>query len=159
MNIEDEIEMEKCVIINSIKRRNLQAFLGLLKIRNSDLLDIYKNQYRTIRTRTLKNKFQKNVLKDVYKITRFPAKQTRDDLALLLNHTNRGIQIWFQNQRNHRGEVKRTSVDLPYKKPHDRSICDVVDMSTIINIIEDNLPGTMLLFWMKFINYKPNHYQ
>ena len=78
---------------SNVRKRNIQAVLGLLKMKNA----LNENEGKSMRIQ--KNDFQKKILKEVYKLTKFPSKQTREDLALLLNHTNRGIQIWFQNQR------------------------------------------------------------
>lgn len=128
---------------DSIRKRNIQAVLGLLKIKYRD----NENDYRNFRIQ--KNEFQKNVLKDVFRLTRFPSKQTRDDLALLLNHTNRGIQIWFQNQRNNRDE-KDDGMDKAKR--------GTVDILTLVDIIENNIPIDKKLYWEKFINHVPQYF-
>ena len=78
---------------------------------------------------------------------------TRDDLALLLNHTNRGIQIWFQNQRN-----SRDAKDSDALARVDKSKRGTVDILTLIDIIENNLPGDKRRFWERFINHVPRYY-
>lgn len=135
------------------RKRNLQAVLGLLKMKNNENSVSFRNM------RIQKNDFQKNVLREVFKLTRFPTKQTRDDLALLLNHTNRGIQIWFQNQRNNRdwsdeerhGQGRNSSKDMKNKHGN-------IDIMALIDIIENNIPGDKKYFWEKFINHVPRYY-
>lgn len=134
--------------MDSIRKRNIQAVLGLLKMRGMDKEADSKN------FRIQKNDFQKSVLRDVYKITRFPSKQTREDLALLLNHTNRGIQIWFQNQRNNRDECKTGSAE----DRNGKTKRGTLDIMTLIEIIENNIPKEKKLCWEEFINYVPQYY-
>ena len=136
-------------IAESVRKRNIQAVLGLLKMKNDD----GAGEHRGFRAQ--KNEFQRRVLRDVFKRTRFPSKETRDDLALLLSHTNRGIQIWFQNQRNSRDD--RDCADL--KSPQDRrNNRNAIDILTLAEIIENNLPHEKRYFWERFINYVPHFY-
>lgn len=137
---------------NNIKKRNMQAILGFLEIKKNEVLDENKN------LRIQKSKFQTNVLKEVFKITKFPSKQTRDDLALLLNHTNRGIQIWFQNRRNSRdGKYKiKNYKDLSNKNSASKS--NVIDILTLVDIIDENFPQDKKIYWDNFINHIPNRF-
>lgn len=186
--IEEAAAMEQNIPDNA-KKRNIQAMLGLLKIKSIN----NQQDYRTLRIQ--KNEFQKSVLKDVFKLTRFPSKQTREDLALLLNHTNRGIQIWFQNQRNSREEKEarhntaiaastgvtrpdgaaasatagtapgtadgeerlKSEPSLP-SSPSDGSKKGIVDLLTLVDIIERNMSGDKRFHWEGFINYTPQLY-
>lgn len=150
----DRISIKKGDRYDSIRKRNIQAVLGLLKIKSKENESDYKN------FRIQKNEFQKNVLKDVFKLTKFPSKQTRDDLALLLNHTNRGIQIWFQNQRNNREDKdddKSSDVKCSFEK-FERSKRGTIDILTLVDIIENNIPGEKKSFWENFINHVPQYY-
>ncbi|KAI4290844.1 hypothetical protein PAPHI01_0118 [Pancytospora philotis] len=136
------------------RKRNLQAVLGLLKMKNDESNGDFRN------LRTQKNEFQKSVLKEVFRLTRFPSKQTRDDLALLLNHTNRGIQIWFQNQRNNR-ESKEEDRHSSSPVESDRRAKDkhgTIDVLTLIDIIEKNIPGDKIYYWKNFIDHVPKYY-
>lgn len=78
----------------AIRKKNLQALLGMLKMKSM------LTEEQTNKPRMQKTDFQKAVLKEIFDITKFPSRQTREYLALLLKHSARGIQIWFQNQRN-----------------------------------------------------------
>ena len=141
-------------VSDSIRKRNIQAVLGLLKMKSRE----NDGDYRTFRIQ--KNDFQKNVLRDVFKLTRFPSKQTRDDLALLLNHTNRGIQIWFQNQRNSRDdrdEHNTSGLQLSVEKMG-RSKRGTIDILTLVDIIESNIPRDKRPCWENFINHTPRYY-
>ena len=136
--------------LTSIRKKNIQAVLGLLKMKNKE----HDNEFKNYRVQ--KNEFQKNVLRDVFRLTRFPSKPTRDDLALLLNHTNRGIQIWFQNQRNNREENEEIEEDSPEKI--DKSKRLTIDIITLIDIIENNIPRDKKIFGDNIINYSPQFY-
>ncbi len=141
---------EKENTLDCIKKHNMQAILGLLKIKNNKTNEDNKN------FRIQKNEFQRNVLNEVFKLTKFPSKQTRDDLALLLNHTNRGIQIWFQNKRNSKyckhNSLKK-SIDKQLKTKHIE-----IDILTLIEIVEKMLPKDKKTFWTSFINYVPQKF-
>lgn len=136
--------------LSNVRKRNIQAILGLLKMKNKEHDVEFKN------FRIQKNEFQKNVLRDVFRLTRFPSKQTRDDLALLLNHTNRGIQIWFQNQRNNREENEDS--DAEFNEKSEKSKRATVDILTLVDIIENNIPRDKRVYWESFINYAPQFY-
>lgn len=139
---------------DNIRKRNIQAVLGLLKMKSRETDSDYKS------FRIQKNEFQKNVLKDVFKLTRFPSKQTRDDLALLLNHTNRGIQIWFQNQRNSREEKEdhNSSESKSLTEKTGKSKRGTIDILTLVDIIENNIPRDKKPYWENFINHIPRYY-
>lgn len=83
MNIQKKIEL---------KEKEIQAGLGLLKLSKlnirRDFVDISR-----------KSSFQKAALKKIFNLTKYPTKQTRDDLALFLSLSSKSIQIWFQNER------------------------------------------------------------
>lgn len=150
----DKVSMLNEDKTNTTRKRNIQGLLGLLKMKNEYGDAEYKN------FRVQKNEFQRKILKDVYKLTKFPSKQTRDDLALLLNHTNRGIQIWFQNQRNSREDKtgnrsdSNQTTDSSDNKPKKAT----VDISVLIDIVEKNIPNEKRDFWERFINHVSHLY-
>lgn len=73
----------------------IQACLGLLKLKRSHMNHIESNKYR-------KTPLQTMVLTEVFKLTGYPSTQTKVDLSLLLNLPISAIQIWFQNERRSR---------------------------------------------------------
>ncbi|WUR03796.1 homeobox domain-containing protein 14 [Vairimorpha necatrix] len=79
----------------------VQAALGLIKIKKSgreEDLDLMRNK---------KTLFQNTVLKEVFKLNKYPSTQTKIDLGILLDLSIRTIQIWFQNERrNKKSESK-----------------------------------------------------
>lgn len=97
----------------------------------------------------------------MFQLTRFPSKQTRDDLALLLNHTNRGIQIWFQNQRNSREDKQEEKIGCDFRnslEKSEKSCRGAIDILTLVDIIENNIPKDKKLYWENFINHVPQFY-
>ncbi|ORD94799.1 HD7 [Enterospora canceri] len=124
------------------RKRNMQALLGMLKIMTIE------DDYGVNRPRVQKSEFQKGVLKAVFGVTKFPSKQTREDLALLLNQTARSIQIWFQNQRNKNVKkyLQRTKNDTKV----------TVESNTLTNIIEKELSSSTRKQWDEFINFDLN---
>lgn len=149
----DEISIASNDGDENVRKRNIQGLLGLLKMKN----EYGYNESKTYRVQ--KNEFQRKILKDVYKITKFPSKQTRDDLALLLNHTNRGIQIWFQNQRNSKDDKsKRQNDSHDTSESEEKPKKTTIDMSILIDIIERNIPKNKKNFWENFINHRSKFY-
>lgn len=137
---------------NNVRKRNLQGLLGLLKMKN----EFGDNDCRSYRVQ--KNDFQRRILKDVYRLTKFPSKQTRDDLALLLNHTNRGIQIWFQNQRNSKEDRSNRLSESQTSESTQRPKKATIDIAVLIDIIERNIPKDKRIFWERFINHASRYY-
>ena len=143
---EEMIAEENNKSIMNIRKKNVQALLGMLKIKSLE------KETQSNKTRIQKTEFQKAVLKEVFSITRFPSRQTREDLAILLRHSSRGIQIWFQNQRNKlfiyeqglEGERKRKKI-FEKKK--------TVDLATLSNIVEKFMPEYDRIYWDSFINF------
>ena len=130
------------------KKKNVQAILGLLKMKT------YKQSESVKHARSQKNGFQRNVLNDIFKITRFPSKQTRDDLALLLNHTSRGIQIWFQNQRNNKSERGENNYnEYRGKRREEKELNGTIDLIRLVDIIEHHLPSEKKIHWESVINH------
>ncbi|KAL6120950.1 hypothetical protein NUSPORA_02223 [Nucleospora cyclopteri] len=131
--------------INNVRKKNIQALLGMLKIR-------HLSHKRNVKPRVQKSEFQKAVLKNVFTVTRFPSRQTREDLAILLNHTPRGIQIWFQNQRNKMGMLDLDTTS----SSRSRSINDkkmTIDISILTDIVEYHISLVGREYWDEFINY------
>lgn len=133
------------------KRKNIEALLGLLKMKRGDTL--YSNK----KLRTHKNEFQRAVLTDVFSFTKFPSSETREDLALILNHTTRGIQIWFQNNRHN-------YIDGPNKKMRFVMVNSIEDSSfktkkksldrlLLCEILEKHFDSKFKKVWCGFINY------
>ncbi|ORD97411.1 HD8 [Hepatospora eriocheir] len=116
------------------KRLVMNALLGLMKIKYPD----WDNEDTKIRAH--KTTFQKNVLLDVFKITKFPARETREDLAILLKQTTRGIQLWFQNQRNKTVEDKN---ELRFEKEGKKTLTT----TELLYIFEGNLTGIYKKIW------------
>ncbi|KAF9761938.1 Homeobox protein HD-7 [Nosema granulosis] len=102
----------------------LHAALGLLKLskghEQKSSLDISR-----------KTEFQKTALKKIFNLTKYPTKQTREDMALLLALSPKTIQIWFQNERKLRRKEERNE---------DESWRILVNISviTLYNIIYEN---------------------
>ncbi|KAI5150959.1 hypothetical protein ENBRE01_1804 [Enteropsectra breve] len=125
---------------NLKKSKSIEAVMGLLKMKSVRETGTPKTQHRTQRS-----EYQKSVLREVYKITRFPSRETREDLALLLNNTERNIQIWFQNQRNHYDLGRKShgagadEADIKARK--------TVDIFTLMRIIERYMPVAKQKEW------------
>lgn len=127
------------------KVRKLEALLGLIKLKNTH--EIKKNNINSaINFRIQKSLFQKSVLRDIYKLSKFPSKETREFLALILDHSERGIQIWFQNQRHN--DISLSKSDLKDKKIKykRRSISDI----EIHLILERHLTGKLRMLWNNY---------
>ena len=132
------------------RKKNIQAILGLLKMKGGETMGSSKH------SRSQKNGFQRNVLNEVFKITRFPSKQTRDDLALLLSHTSRGIQIWFQNQRNNKGDRgENASNEYRGKGREEKEKRGTIDLLKLVEIIEQYIPAEKRPYWENIINHAP----
>ncbi|KAF5141457.1 homeobox domain-containing protein [Vairimorpha ceranae] len=74
----------------------VQAALGIIKLNKSgreEDVDFMRNK-KTI--------FQNTILKEVFKLTKYPSTQTKTDLGILLDLSVRTIQIWFQNERRNK---------------------------------------------------------
>lgn len=143
-------EYDKKSVLREARKRNLESLLGLLKLKKGDLLTSNK------KLRTHKNAFQKTVLTEVFKTTKFPTSETREDLALILNHTTRGIQIWFQNNRHNLGSENETNLiekkfDLITRLPITKK--KVFEKDRLCDILEDNLKGNTKIEWIKYVNY------
>lgn len=139
------------------KRKNIEALLGLLKLKRGDTLSSNK------KVRTHKNDFQRAVLNEVFSITKFPTSETREDLALVLNHTTRGIQIWFQNNR-HNSLLSSSKGDKSSDEPADgKNVGPIVDpfrnkkksldRLTLCDILGRHCNGKRKHVWNEFIEY------
>lgn len=131
---------------NFIRKKNFQALLGMLKIKS------FSEEEKGGKQRIQKSEFQKAVLKEIFDITKFPSRQTRDDLAVLLKHSSRGIQIWFQNQRNKL--IISEQEQFPgqkRKKLFEKK--KTIDLTTLTNIVERNISGKSKIHWCNFINF------
>lgn len=151
----DKNEKSDCDI-RQVRADNFSAFLGLVRLKRGDFL--YSNQ----KIRTHKNDFQKAVLTEVFEITRFPSAHSRDDLALLLNHTTRGIQIWFQNNRHNISASENDT--LKTQNSADDSVPSymkkmAVPKDVLCDIVERSLSKRSKRYWEKFINYVPGIYK
>ena len=74
----------------------VQAALGIIKLKKSgkeENLDLMRNK---------KTLFQNTVLKEVFKLNKYPSTQIKIDLGILLDLSIRTIQIWFQNERRNK---------------------------------------------------------
>lgn len=152
----DKNEKSDCDI-SKIRGENFSALLGLVKLKRGDFL--YSNQ----KIRTHKNDFQKAVLTEVFNITRFPSAHSRDDLALLLNHTTRGIQIWFQNNRHNLSlsendtlKTQNSTDDIFENKQLKKK---TVPKDVLCDIVENSLSKKSRRYWDKVINYVPRIYK
>ena len=138
------------------RRRNIEALLGLLKLKRGETL--YSNK----KLRTHKNEFQRAILTDVFSHTKFPTSEAREDLALILNHTNRGIQIWFQNNRHNYNENSNkknqfessNSPNEPFKSKKKS-----IDKSLLCDILEKNFDPKIYKIWERYINYIHSHFE
>lgn len=72
--------------------REGDAIVGLLKLKRM-------SQRGRTAGYHYKTPFQIFVLTSVFKLTNYPSRITRHDLAILLNISPRSIQIWLQNTR------------------------------------------------------------
>lgn len=134
------------------RESNLEALLGLLKLKRGDLLSSNR------KVRTHKNDFQRAVLIDIFAITKFPSSETREELALILNHTARSIQIWFQNNRHnisaHESDEIRSKFGLD-SSDETNSKKKTVDRHLLASILESHFSGKTRNIWEIFINYIP----
>ena len=131
---------------NFIRRKNFQALLGMLKIKSCS------EEEKSSKQRIQKSEFQKAVLKEIFDITKFPSRQTRDDLAVLLKHSSRGIQIWFQNQRNKLLISEQEQFPgQKRKKLFEKK--KTIDLTTLTNIVERNISDKIKVHWCNFINF------
>ncbi len=127
---------------NSKIRLDINGLLGMLKLRSKIPL---QEELYLIKPRIHKSPFQKAVLHRVLNITPFPSTQTREDLALLLNHTSRGIQIWFQNKRN---KIGLTKEEIRREKFQKRTL----DILELVEIVNEFIPEKMKTEWNDLIN-------
>ncbi|KAL6120660.1 hypothetical protein NUSPORA_02574 [Nucleospora cyclopteri] len=78
----------------------IEGFLGLLKLRRAETINAYSECIYTNKTPK-----QKKVLDEIFEITPYPGKQTRNNVSILLNLSNRKVQVYFQNLRMHMKKV------------------------------------------------------
>lgn len=134
------------------RKRNLEALLGLMKLKRGDLLCSNK------KIRTHKNDFQRAVLIDIFAITKFPSSETREELALILNHTARSIQIWFQNNRHTISTADSDEVKMKFgidSSEDSNSKKKTVDAYLLGKILENHFSEKTIAAWNSFINYVP----
>ncbi|ELA41761.1 uncharacterized protein VICG_01265 [Vittaforma corneae ATCC 50505] len=134
------------------RENNLEALLGLMKLKRGELLSSSR------KVRTHKNDFQKAVLVDVFAITKFPSSDTREDLALILNHTSRSIQIWFQNNRHSISSEETCEIRLKFGIDSDEETNSkkrTIDRYLLGKILETHLSDRTKMAWDSFINYIP----
>jgi len=122
-----------------IKRTNMLALLGLLKLRQAPCNRPLQ------RSRMQKNVFQIEVLREVFKLTRFPSKESRDDISLLLSHSSRGIQIWFQNERKKKMESRIRIIESKERRGLP------LDLMCLISIFERCVAGIDKKLWLSII--------
>lgn len=75
------------------EEKTIQAALGLVKLVRGEAViapGIRGNK---------KSQFQNMVLREVFKLTMYPSPQTKIDLGILLNLSEKAIKVWFQNER------------------------------------------------------------
>lgn len=147
-------EAEKEVDQRQSKTResNLEALLGLMKLKRGELLTSNK------KIRTHKNNFQRSVLVDVFAITKFPSSDTREELALILNHTSRSIQIWFQNNRHNVNTQESDEIKLKFgveSFDENNGKKKTVDRDLLSRILETHFSSKTRAIWEPFINYQP----
>jgi len=134
------------------RESNLEALFGLMKLKRGELLCSNR------KVRTHKNDFQRAVLVDVFAITKFPSSDTREELALILNHTARSIQIWFQNNRHtistHESDEIRSKFGLDSSEETNTKK-KTVDRHLLAAILESHFSGKTRMAWDMFINYIP----
>lgn len=141
--------------IKQSRRKNLEALLGLLKLKRGDSL--YSNK----KLRTHKNEFQRAILTDVFACTKFPTSETREDLALILNHTTRGIQIWFQNNRHNYADSlgKKNQIEIINEnEEHFKTKKRSIDRVILCEILEKHLDRDSANLWLEFISYMHSHF-
>lgn len=141
------------LLCHKAKEENYAAFIGLLKLKRGDLL----HSNRKIRTH--KNDFQKALLIDILQITKFPSSDTREELALILNHTARSIQIWFQNNRQNPTGLNdkeyfsnENATSINSEKTSRKK---TVERLAMCNVLGKNFSEKNRNLWEKFINYIP----
>ncbi|EOB13264.1 Homeobox protein HD-8 [Nosema bombycis CQ1] len=71
----------------------IQAALGLVKLGRNEMT--ISSGIRGCK----KSLFQNMVLREVFKLTMYPSPQTKIDLSILLNLSEKAIKVWFQNER------------------------------------------------------------
>lgn len=143
--------------IKLCRRKNIEGLLGLMKLKRGETL--YSNK----KLRTHKNDFQRAVLGDVFSLTKFPTSETREDLALILNHTIRGIQIWFQNNRhnNFDSSPKQNKFEIENDRQEMRNLIDDpfknkkkgLDRTLLCDILEKYYNGKLKGVWKDFIDH------
>lgn len=79
--------MEAMVMNHIEEEKEINAVLGLLKIKGRDKVDGKKTLYQNL------------VLRRIFKIIKYPSQQTQRDLAILLNLGDKSVKLWFQNER------------------------------------------------------------
>lgn len=134
------------------RENNFEALLGLMKLKRGELLSSSR------KVRTHKNDFQKAVLVDVFAITKFPSSDTREDLALILDHTSRSIQIWFQNNRHSISAEESKEIRLKFGIDSDEetnSKKKTIDRCLLSKILETHLSDRTKAIWDSFISYVP----
>ncbi|KAM0680570.1 hypothetical protein GINT2_001258 [Glugoides intestinalis] len=141
------------LLCHKAKEDNYTAFIGLLKLKRGDLLHSNK------KIRTHKNDFQKALLIDILQITKFPSSDTREELALILNHTARSIQIWFQNNRQNPNGLNdkeyfltENSTSINIEKTCRKK---TVERLAMCNVLEKNFSEGNRSMWEQFISYIP----
>lgn len=71
----------------------MQAVLGLLKLKDADKNDGKKSTYQCL------------VLRRIFDIIKYPSQQTQKDLAIILRLSHKSIRLWFQNERQSTNKV------------------------------------------------------
>lgn len=74
--------------------KEADAILGLLLLQSNAAIRREEEEGYKYKT-----ELQLEMLNRVFKITKYPSTETRENIAILLKTTTRRVQIWFQNAR------------------------------------------------------------
>lgn len=80
----------------------IECILGLLKFRRDKNVFSYSEN-----TYTIKTQLQKMLLVEVFRIEKYPGKNTRLNLSILTNLSLRRVQVYFQNLRMNMKKTQR----------------------------------------------------
>ncbi|ORD93783.1 HD4 [Enterospora canceri] len=96
----------------------IEAYLGLLKLKRETVIMAYsENCYIN------KTELQRLLLNSVFRLIKYPGRNTRYNLSILLNLSLRRVQVYFQNLRMNLKKTTRGSRRLlENKKPVEMEI-------------------------------------